>query len=82
MECILKCLMCSMKYTDAVSDAFVGAGTVRNVHFSVCSVLPAKDGIFDLKQDKSNLNFICQGYFSKTNSPTFFSSGRVETIGF
>ena len=39
-----KCLMCSMKCTDTVSGAFAGAGTVRNVHCAVCSVLPAKDG--------------------------------------
>ena len=39
-----KCSMFSMKSKDAISSAFVGAGTLRNIHCAVYRVLPAKDG--------------------------------------
>ena len=67
MACSAKCSMCSMKCTDAVSCAFAGAGTVRNVHCAVCgvqvqcvmctvqcagcSVLPTKDGNFAVETE-------------------------------
>ena len=53
VACSAKCSMCSVKFTDAVSGAFAGAGTVRNVHYAMCrvqcagcSVLSTKDGNF------------------------------------
>ena len=45
VEFSAKCLMSSMKCTDAVSGAFAGAGTVRNVHCAVCRVQSAVYGL-------------------------------------
>ena len=40
VQCTLtvQCAMCSMKCTPSDSEAFAGAGAVRNVHFTVCRV--------------------------------------------
>ena len=69
----VKCSMCSMKGTDAVSGAFAGAGTVRNVHCVVCRLQCAP-----YQRWKSiSCNRMSQIFKRKC-----IFLGQVETIGF